>query len=113
MNRQSFNQAGGWPEDYFMYAEDLDLFYCCHRKGIPVNFSPVAVMHVGGGVTYKIWNPEQRATIIEKSFRKFYRKYHAGWEYYLVRPLQLVYILFNDRAQFWLHARVFMKNLTN
>ncbi|MBM3435695.1 MAG: glycosyltransferase [Bacteroidetes bacterium] len=26
-DRSTFNGIGGWPEDYFMYAEDLDFFY--------------------------------------------------------------------------------------
>lgn len=113
VEREAFTRAGGWPEDYFMYAEDLDFFYTCHLKGIPVIFSTVPVLHIGGGVTQKIWNPEQRAIIIERSFKAFYRKYGAIGEYYLIRPVQLIYMLFRDRKQFALYTRVFIRNLKN
>ena len=113
VEREAFNRTGGWPEDYFMYAEDLDFFYTCHRKGIPIIFSTVPVLHIGGGVTHKIWNPAQRAAIIERSFKAFYRKYGAIGEYYLIRPIQLIYMLFHDRAQFALYAKVFLRNLKN
>ncbi len=113
VERGAFTRVGGWPEDYFMYAEDLDFFYTCHLTGIPVIFSTVPVLHIGGGVTHKIWNPEQRATIIERSFKAFYRKYGAIGEYYLVRPVQLIYMLFHDRKQFALYTRVFIRNLKN
>lgn len=111
IHRDAYQKMGGWPDDYFMYAEDIDFFYTAYRHNIPVNYLSTSVVHIGKGVTHKIWSDEQRATIIEKSFKTFYRKYHAGWEYNIIRPVQLCYILFNEPDAFALYAKVFIKNL--
>jgi GT2 family glycosyltransferase len=111
IHRDAFARMAGWPDEYFMYAEDLDFFYTAFRHRIPVNYLSTALMHIGKGVTHKIWSDEQRATIIEKSFRRFYRKYGAGWEYLLIRPVLLSYMLFKEPASFPLYAKVFLKTL--
>lgn len=111
VHAEAFRKMGGWPEDYFMYAEDLDFFYTAYRIGLPVYYPDAALMHIGQGVTSKIWSAEQRAMIIERSFRKFYRKYNASWEYLIIRPLQLFYILFNEPSTFLLYSKVFVKTL--
>jgi GT2 family glycosyltransferase len=107
----AFLNLGGWPEDYFMYAEDLDFFYSAYRKKIPVRYLGISLLHLGKGVTQNIWTDEQRALIIERSFLKFYRKYNAGWEYLLVRPVQLIYILFNEPRMFTLYFKVFFQSI--
>ena len=111
IQRDAYRKMGGWPCDYFMYAEDIDFFYTAYIHNIPVNYLQTSLVHIGKGVTHKIWNEEQRATIIEKSFKTFYRKYHAGWEYLIIRPIQLTYMLFNEPSTFPLYAKVFFKNL--
>lgn len=111
IHRDAFKLMGGWPDEYFMYAEDLDFFYTAHKNKIPVNYLGASLMHIGKGVTHKIWNDEQRATVVEKSFRTFYRKYHAGWEYLVLRPIQLSYMLFNEPGKFPLYTKVFFKTL--
>ena len=111
IHKDAFHKMGGWPEDYFMYAEDLDFFYTAYKRKIKVNYLRSAVIHIGKGVTHKIWNDLQRATIIERSFRSFYRKYRADWEYIMIRPIQLFYMLFNEPATFPLYAKVFLTNL--
>ena len=111
IHRNAFMNLGGWPEDYFMYAEDLDLFYSAYRKKIPVRYLETSLLHIGKGITSNIWSNEQRAVFIEESFLKFYRKYNAEWEYYLVRPIQLIYLLFNEPGQFPLYSRVFLKSI--
>jgi N-acetylglucosaminyl-diphospho-decaprenol L-rhamnosyltransferase len=113
IHKDAFIKLGGWPEDYFMYAEDLDFFYTAHVQGIDVNYLPASVIHIGQGVTHKVWDEEQRAAIVEKSFRNFYRKYGAGWEYFIIRPIQLGYMLFNEPASFPLYAKIFFKSLLN
>jgi GT2 family glycosyltransferase len=111
IHRDAYQRMGGWPADYFMYAEDIDFFWTAYKHNIPVNYLSTSLIHIGKGITHKIWNDEQRATIIEKSFRTFYRKYHAGWEYLIIRPVQLGYMLFNEPSSFPLYAKVFFKNL--
>lgn len=111
IHEEAFKKLGGWPEDYFMYAEDLDFFYTAYLKGIPVAYLTTPLIHIGKGVTHKIWSEHERAAIIEKSFRRFYRKYSAGWEYVIIRPVQLLYILFNETGSFPLYFKTFVKTL--
>ena len=106
---EAFRKMGGWPEDYFMYAEDLDFFYRSFKAGIPVFYKDTRLIHIGKGVTHQIWSDEQRASIIERSFKAFYRKYHALWEYFLIRPIQLLYLLANEPGSFPLYAKVFFQ----
>ena len=113
IHADAFRKMGGWPDDYFMYAEDLDFFYTAYKQRIRVHYLDTSLVHIGKGVTHKIWNDKQRAIIIEKSFKTFYRKYNAGWEYIIIRPIQLCYILFNEPSIFPLYAKVFFKTLFN
>jgi GT2 family glycosyltransferase len=50
MRRDAFAQVGGFTEDYFMYAEDLDLCYKMVRAGYANYYLGSArVVHYGGG----------------------------------------------------------------
>lgn len=52
MRREVFDKVGRFSEDYFMYAEDLDLCYKVHRSGLKNLHVPAAVvLHHGGGST--------------------------------------------------------------
>jgi GT2 family glycosyltransferase len=49
MKRDVFERVGGFTEDYFMYAEDLDLCYKVHRAGYRNYYlNEVRVIHYGG-----------------------------------------------------------------
>lgn len=111
IHREAFNALGGWPEDYFMYAEDLDFFYKAYLNDIPVEYLSAPLTHFGKGITHKIWSDRERAAIIEKSFRVFYRKYHASWEYFIIRPVQLLYLLIHEPGSFLLYFRTFVKSI--
>jgi len=107
----AFRKMGGWPEEYFMYVEDLDFFYTAYKQGIPVCYTDTRLIHIGQGVTMLVWNETERARIIEKSFKKYFYKYNAGWEYILIRPIQLLYILFNEPRSFPLYFKTFIHTL--
>jgi GT2 family glycosyltransferase len=109
MDRNSYMQAGGWCEDYFIYAEDLDLFYTLHKRNIPVKYLDTKITHVGKGVTNKVWSESERALRVELAFKKFYLRHGFPKEYYLVRPIQLFWILFNEPGGFSLSLKTFMK----
>jgi len=50
--RSTFNQVGGFSENYFMYGEDLDLCFKLRRSGLFVYHVPLtSVVHLGGGST--------------------------------------------------------------
>ncbi|MFN2134151.1 MAG: glycosyltransferase family 2 protein [Anaerolineae bacterium] len=52
VRRDAFVEAGGWDEDYFMYAEDIDLCYMLKQHGYLVMFYPQArVLHYHGMTT--------------------------------------------------------------
>lgn len=110
-DRITFQTLGGWAEDYFMYAEDLDFFYLAVKKNVPVSYLDTSVTHIGRGITSKIWNPLERLILIEKSTRRFYQKYRMGYQYFLIRPLQLIYILMNEPDEFRITAKAFRKSL--
>ncbi|MBN1642602.1 MAG: glycosyltransferase family 2 protein [Anaerolineae bacterium] len=52
VRREAFERAGGWDEDYFMYAEDIDLCYMLRQRGYRVMFYPQArAVHYHGMTT--------------------------------------------------------------
>lgn len=52
IDRDSFEQVGGFSRDYFMYAEDVDLCYQVRRLGRNAYYTGSAnVVHHGGGTT--------------------------------------------------------------
>jgi GT2 family glycosyltransferase len=111
LHRDTFKKLGGWSEDYFMYSEDLDLFYTAHLMGIPVVHLDTKIVHIGKVSSKSAWSAYQRAEVIEKSFKTFFRKHRSIPEYLLVRKLQLVYQLAVNRSEFKYSARAFLKNL--
>lgn len=110
-SRSNFVKTGGWPEDYFMYAEDLDLFYKLHKLSIPVIYLETDIIHVGKGTTGKIWSETERSMRVERSFRNFYRKYDLNIDYFLVRPIQLIYILFHTPQTFFFQTGIFFRTI--
>ena len=52
LRRSAFDSVGGFSEDYFMYAEDLDLCHKLKQAGLTNYYLPWAtVRHFGGGCT--------------------------------------------------------------
>jgi GT2 family glycosyltransferase len=50
IKREVFERIGGFSEDYFMYAEDMDLCYRIRKAGFKNYYVPQAeVTHFGGG----------------------------------------------------------------
>jgi GT2 family glycosyltransferase len=49
VRRDAFQEVGGFADDQWMYAEDLDLCWRLHHRGWSVRYVPdVTVTHVGG-----------------------------------------------------------------
>lgn len=74
MRREVFEKVDGFTEDYFMYAEDLDLCYKV-RKAEYSNYylsSPV-VLHYGG----KSSNPERATPMKWRSIIMFCERHHG------------------------------------
>lgn len=113
MNRTVFDRLGGWPEDNFMYAEDLELFYKAYLQKIPVYYLDTRIMHIGKGSTQSRWNERERAKVVEASFFNFFVRHKATWEYFIVRPIMLGYTLLNEPASFGLQLSVYIHRCFN
>jgi GT2 family glycosyltransferase len=74
MRRSTFEQIGGFGEEYFMYAEDLDLCYKAAQAGFRNYYLPQAtVRHFGGGATESA--PSEFAVVMmRESVWRFLRK---------------------------------------
>jgi len=54
LRREAFEAVGGWPEEYFFYAEDADLCRQLQERGGEVWFhGAVSITHIGGASAKK------------------------------------------------------------
>ena len=74
VRRSDFERVGGFSEDYFMYAEDVDLCHKLRQAGFVNYYLPqVTVRHYGGGCTDKA--PSEFAVVMMRdSIWRFLRK---------------------------------------
>lgn len=86
MRRSLFEKIGQFSEDYFMYAEDMDLCYKVRQAGYENYYVPNAtVFHFGGGSTQQ--RPSDFAVVtMRMSVWRFLRKtrgerYGLGYRY--------------------------------
>jgi GT2 family glycosyltransferase len=75
LRREVFEQVGMFSEEYFMYAEDLDLNYKIHRAGWTNYYvGATAIIHHGGRSSSK-QKISQWATIMKhRAMRRLFRK---------------------------------------
>jgi len=109
MQRKVFDKLGGWPEDYFMYSEDLDLFYNGILQGIYVEVLDASVMHVGGGTTATVWSPSDRQNRVERSYFRFSRKYKLMADYHILHLVGFIRTLFKHPEKAWFVYSVYLK----
>ena len=78
MSREVFEKAGRFSEDYFMYAEDIDLCYKVARAGFSNYFAgQVTVIHHGGKSSSQ-YKAKQWATIMKfRAMTQFCCKTHG------------------------------------
>jgi GT2 family glycosyltransferase len=108
MKKSTFESIGRWAEDYFMYTEDMEVFYLADKKNINVQYLDTKIVHIGKVSSGNRWSNFQRALVIEKSLKHFYFKYNMWHQYYLVRMLQFLYILIKEPANFLVSVRAFL-----
>ena len=106
MPRRLFERLGGWPADYFMYAEDLDLFFQAARLNIPVITTDAPVIHTAGGTTSRAWTELEREIRREASIAKFYRKHDMLSQYVVVTLVQLMRQLLTEPSGFWRRLKI-------
>jgi GT2 family glycosyltransferase len=62
VRRTAWDAAGGFDEEQWMYAEDLDLGWRLRRAGWATRYVPAArVLHESGASTAKAWGEERTA----------------------------------------------------
>lgn len=108
MKKSTFESIGRWAEDYFMYTEDMEVFFVADKKNIKVQYLDTKIVHIGKVSSGNRWSSFQRALVIEKSFKHFYFKYNMCYQYYMVRMLQLLYILIKEPTSFLVSLRAFL-----
>lgn len=77
LRRTLFDQVGLFSEDYFMYAEDLDLCYKIRQAGYTNYYIPnAAAIHFGGGSTEK--RPSDFSVVMMRESVWRFMKKHRG-----------------------------------
>ena len=109
ISRFNYNKIGGWNESYFMYSEDLDLFYKAQKIGLTVKSLPTIITHAGGGSSSKVWNNYERELIVQNSFRHFFIVNGIKWQYPLVLILTFFRVLMIRPKQSLFFLRVWIK----
>lgn len=85
VRREIFQEIGGWSEEYFIYAEDMDFFFKADRAGISVHESQALVIHDQGAITANVWSEVQRLERVEKSAFVFVRKFGLWLDYFVFK----------------------------
>ena len=99
IRREVFDRVGGFSEDYFMYAEDLDLCWKVGLHGFKNLYVPSAeVVHHGGGSTRhgrshfsEVMVPESVSRLLRKTRGEAYRTAYR-WALSIAALLRLLVI---------------------
>jgi len=94
IDKKNFEKVGKWCEEYFIYGEDMDLFWSFWKNGIAIKELPTPVFHYGGGCSKNVWSNMQREIIVQKSFRKFFRRHSNIMHYTAVKIYYILHNLF-------------------
>jgi GT2 family glycosyltransferase len=88
MPREVFIRVGMFSEDYFMYAEDVDLCHAVRRLGLKVYYcGEPTIVHFGGGSSSQT-GVEQFVVVTQKTaIMQFCRKTHGPLYAWLYRIL--------------------------
>jgi N-acetylglucosaminyl-diphospho-decaprenol L-rhamnosyltransferase len=70
IRRSAFEELGGFDERYFMFAEDMDLCFRAHERGIGVGVVPTAVVTHAEGMTRRA-HPYQMLIAHHRSVLRF------------------------------------------
>lgn len=80
LRREVFERVGGFSEDYFMYAEDIDLNLKVAKLGLNNYYAPEATIIHYGGRSSSQQKVNQWATIMKfRAMSQFYVKNHGSY----------------------------------
>lgn len=78
ISRVAFERVSGFSQDYFMYAEDIDLCYKCIQAGFSNYYIPsVSIIHHGGGSSLNQVN-HFSITMMRESINRFFAKRYGS-----------------------------------
>ena len=110
ISRGNFEKLGGWCEDYFLFSEDLDLFYEIWEHGIPIKELPAVIYHLGGGSTRAVSSVD-REIMVQKSLRLFFRKHYSTLQYVLCKLYYLLHNLVRHPSAVPLYLKAWLGSL--
>lgn len=110
LRKDIFSIIGKWPEDYFMYTEDLDFCYMARQKGIEILRLDCHIEHLGGGISGQVWTNFERDVKKEVALIRFYKKYNFMYNYFIRKVIMLGKRLFHW-DDFLYQFKVMMKAL--
>lgn len=93
ISRKNFELVGHWNEYYFMYAEDLDLFYKINLNNISINKLNSIITHIGGVSSSKTWANYEREKYKQRSLKLFYEINDLKWQYNIMSIITILYQL--------------------
>jgi GT2 family glycosyltransferase len=77
LKREVFERIGLFSEDYFMYAEDIDLCYKVRQAGYTNYYIPVVTMIHHGGGSSQVATSSFSTVMMRESVWRFFRKTHG------------------------------------
>lgn len=87
-----FELIGKWNEEYFLYSEDIDLFYRINSFNMPIKKLNSKIFHYGGGCSKNVFNSIEKEVVGQRSYKKFFLSYNSKIEYFIVKVLFLFYV---------------------
>lgn len=111
LSKNLFERIGGWSEDYFMYIEDLDLFYNIMKLGLSHTRLPYNFYHECGGCSKSEWSLLQREKKVYKSLKYFYKKNNMSVQYYIIPPLLLFYAVLKSPSKAIIPIRAYISSI--
>lgn len=105
ISSDNFHRIGGWCEDYFLYAEDLDFFFEAWKCGIPVRQLHSVIFHLGGGSSSSLWSSLDREIMVQKSNILFFRKHFSRAQYLASKLYFLLHTLLRHPRALPLYLR--------
>lgn len=107
ISKENYSKIKGWNEQYWMYYEDVDLFYKINKKHLKIIKLPAIIEHIGGGCSSNVWSKKERNDVAQNSKKRFYKINRLQYQYRLINLLHEIYdILLSLRAKYnHLHSK--------
>lgn len=102
ISRINFQKIGLWNESYFLYSEDMDLFYKIKKNGMEIIELKSKILHLGGGCSQSVWNSLECEVMKEKSSFLFFKMNRTIFEYLCVKVIIILGLFLKSPSHgFW------------